>query len=71
MRITLVKIIQNKHRHRIGQVIAIVEIHDCLNPKPSELYLPQHVIHMILRLFLQPDSTHSQRVNLQLHKECK
>jgi hypothetical protein len=57
----LVKTIQNQHKHIIGWVVAIIGIHHFLDPKPYEhLYLPPHVILIILRFSPQPDSPHSQ-----------
>jgi hypothetical protein len=44
------KTIQNQHKHIIGWVVVIVGIHYFLDPEPYEqLYLPPHVIVMILR----------------------
>jgi hypothetical protein len=55
------KTIQNQHKHIIGQVVVIIGIRHFLDPEPYEqLYLPSHVIVMILRFSPQPDSHHSQ-----------
>jgi hypothetical protein len=55
-----VKTIQNQHKHIIGSVVAIVGIYHFLDPKPyGYLYLPPHVILIILRFSTQPDSYHS------------
>jgi hypothetical protein len=55
------KIIQNQHKHIIGLVVVIVEIRHFIDPELYEqLYLPPHVIVMILKFSLQPDSSHSQ-----------
>jgi hypothetical protein len=55
------KTIQNQHKHIIGWVVAIVGIRHFLDPEPyGHLYLPPHVILMILRFSTQPDSHHSQ-----------
>jgi hypothetical protein len=55
------KTIQNQHKHIIGWVVVIVGIRHFLDPEPYEqLYLPPHVIVMILRFSPQPDSPHSQ-----------
>ena len=56
-----VKIIQNQHKHIIGSAVAIVEIRHFLDPESyGYLYLPPHIILMILRFSIQPDSSHSQ-----------
>jgi hypothetical protein len=56
-----VKTIQNQHKHIIGWVVAIVGIRHFLDPESyGHLYLPPHVILMILRFSIQPDSPHSQ-----------
>jgi hypothetical protein len=55
------KTIQNQHKYIIGWVVVIVGIRHFLNPEPYEqLYLPPHVIVMILRFSPQPDSPRSQ-----------
>jgi hypothetical protein len=55
------KTIQNQHKHIIGWVIVIVIIRHFLDLEPYEqLYLPPHIIVMILRFSPQPDSLHSQ-----------
>jgi hypothetical protein len=55
------KTIQNQHKHIIGWVVVIVGIRHFLDYEPYEqLYLPPHIIVMILRLSPQPDSLHSQ-----------
>jgi hypothetical protein len=55
------KTIQNQHKHIIGLVIAIVGIcHFLYSESYGHLYLPPHVILMILRFSKQPDSPHSQ-----------
>jgi hypothetical protein len=55
------KTIKNQHKHIIGWVVVIVGIRHFLDPKPyKQLYLPSHVILMILRFYPQPDSPHSQ-----------
>lgn len=60
IKIVLVKIVQNKHEHRIGREVAIVGIHYFLDPEPFRpLHLSLHVIPMIIRFFPQPDSLHS------------
>jgi hypothetical protein len=56
-----VKTIQNQHKHIISWVVAIVGICYFLNPESyGHLYLPSHVILMILRISTQSDSPHSQ-----------
>jgi hypothetical protein len=55
------KTIQNQHKHIISWIVVIVGIRHFLDPEPYEqLYLPPHVIVMILKFFPQPDSSHSQ-----------
>jgi hypothetical protein len=55
------KTIQNQHKHIIGWVVVIVGIRHFLDPEPYEqLYLPPHVIVIILRFSPQPDSPHSR-----------
>jgi hypothetical protein len=55
------KTIKNQHKHIIGWVVVIVGIRHFLDPEPYEqLYLPPHVIVMILRFSSQPNSPHSQ-----------
>jgi hypothetical protein len=50
------KIIQNQHKHIIGWVVVIVGIRHFLDYEPYEqLYLPPHVIVMILRFSPQSD----------------
>jgi hypothetical protein len=52
---------QNQHKHIISWVIVIVGIRHFLDHEPYEqLYIPPHVIVMILRFSPQPDSPHSQ-----------
>jgi hypothetical protein len=54
------KTIQNQHKHIIGWVVVIVGIRHFIDPEPyKQLYLPPHVIVMILRFSSQPDSPHS------------
>jgi hypothetical protein len=51
----------NQHKHIIGRVVVIVGIRHFLDPEPYEqLYLPPHVIVMILSFSPQPDSHHNQ-----------
>jgi hypothetical protein len=55
------KTIQNQHKHIIGWVVVIVEIRHFLDLESYEqLYLPPHVIVIILRFFPQPYSLYSQ-----------
>jgi hypothetical protein len=55
------KTIQNQHKHIIGWVVVIVGIRHFLDHEPYEqLYLSTHVIVMILRVSLKPNSPHSQ-----------
>jgi hypothetical protein len=55
------KTIKNQHKHIIDWVVVIVGIRHFLDSEPYEqLYLPPHVIVMILRFSLQPNSPHSQ-----------
>jgi hypothetical protein len=55
------KTIQNQHKHIISWVVVIVGICHFLDPEPYEqLYLPPHIIVMILKFSPQPDSSHSQ-----------
>ena len=55
------KTVQNQHKHIIGWVVVIVGIRYFLDPEPYEqLYLPPHIIVMILKFSPQPDSSHSQ-----------
>jgi hypothetical protein len=50
------KTIQNQHKHIICWVVVIVGICHFLDPEPYEqLYLPLHVIVIILRFSPQPD----------------
>jgi hypothetical protein len=61
IKITSVKTVQNQHEHKIGRIVMIVGICWFIDPEPfGPLHLPPHVIHTILRFFLQPDSLHSQ-----------
>jgi hypothetical protein len=54
------KTIQNQHKHIIGLVVVIVRIRHFLDHKPYEqLYLPPHVIVMILKFSPQSDSSYS------------
>jgi hypothetical protein len=55
------KTIQNQRKHIISWVVIIVGIRYFIDPEPYEqLYLPTHVIVIILRFSLQPDSPQSQ-----------
>jgi hypothetical protein len=55
-----VKIIQNQHKYIIGLVVAIVVIRHFINSElHGQLYLLPHVILMIFRFSIQPDSPHS------------
>jgi hypothetical protein len=55
------KTIQNQHKHIIGWFVVIVGIRHFLDPEPYEqLYLPPHVIVMILIFSPQSDSPYSQ-----------
>jgi hypothetical protein len=60
IRITLVKIVQNQHEHKIYRVVRIGGICHFLDPKPYRLiHCPPHVIFTILRFSPQPYSPHS------------
>jgi hypothetical protein len=69
------KTIQNQHKHVIGWVVVIVGIRHFLDPEPyKQLYLPPHVIVMILRFSPQPDfqkrsSDFRQRVSIAWQKK--
>jgi hypothetical protein len=72
MRTTLVKTVQNQHEHRISRAIATVENCHFLQPKLCRrIYLPPHVIFMILRFSSQQNSLHNYILRKDPQKKAK